>query len=112
MQTIARVSAVQVGVFPAIGVNDGYVAGQIGKRDLLKAGCYSFFSAWTLAAHQIVEDGRYDEATARLDEGATVRSLLREWYGVQSEAVEDSTSFYETRAFRRTIRRAQRSANL
>ena len=45
-------------------VNDGYVGGQIGKRNLLKAGCYSFFSAWTLAAHQIVDDGRYAEAKA------------------------------------------------
>jgi hypothetical protein len=112
MQTAEQVCPAVAGVFPAIGVNDSYVAGQIGRLNLLKAGCYSFFEAWSLAARQIILDGRYEEAIARLDGGATVRSLLREWYGVQSESVVDSTSFYETRAFRRTIRRVRRSANL
>jgi hypothetical protein len=92
-------------------INDGHVAGQIGKRNLLKTGCFSFFEAWTLAARQIVLDGRYAEAKATLDAGATVRSLLQDWYGVFSESVSSDTAFYETKAFRRTMRNALRSTN-
>jgi hypothetical protein len=91
-------------------VDDGYVAGKIGKRNLLD-GCFSFLEAWTLAARQIVLDGRYAEAKATLDAGATVRSLLRDWYGVFSESVSSDTAFYETKAFRRTMRNALRSTN-
>lgn len=89
-------------------VDDTRVAGQTGKVNLL-AGCYSFFAAWTLAARQIVQDGRYAEAKSALDAGATVRSLLREWYGIHSESVSPTDAFYETRAFRRTMRNAARA---
>jgi hypothetical protein len=82
------------------------VPGQIGKLNLL-SGCYSFFEAWTLAAEEIARTGRYEEAKARLDAGATVRSLLAEWFGVYSEPVSSSTAFYEARAFRRTLRHAR-----
>ncbi len=82
---------------------DSFVPGRIGKLDL-GSGCYSFYEAWTIAARQIAEDGRYEEARAAIDGGATVRSLLRDWYGVLSEPTDDSTAFYETRAFRRSMR--------
>jgi hypothetical protein len=42
-----------------------------------------------------------------LDAGETVRSLLAEWFGVSSEPVSSDTAFYETRAFRRTLRYAR-----
>jgi hypothetical protein len=71
------------------------------------SGCYSFFEAWTLAAEEIARCGRYSEAKTRLDAGATVRSPLAEWFGVSSEPVAGDTAFYETRAFRRTLRYAR-----
>lgn len=111
METMTRVSAVRSPVAasrcaPTDPPCDGYVAGQIGKLNLL-SGCYSFFGAWTLAAEEIARAGRYSEAIARLDAGATVRSLLAEWFGVSSEPVSGGTAFYETRAFRRTLRYAR-----
>jgi len=58
------------------------------------SGCYSFFEAWTLAAEEIARAGRYEEAKARLDASATVRSLLAEWFGVLSEPVSRDTALY------------------
>src|SRR5579872_332131 len=81
---------------------DGYVGGLN-----LMSGCYSFYEAWTLAEEEIARAGRYPEAIARLDAGATVRSLLAEWFGVSSESAPGDTAFYETRAFRRTLRYAR-----
>ena len=71
----------------------------------LISGCFSFYEAWALSAEEIARAGRYPEAIARLDAGATVRGLLAEWFGVSSESVSSDKAFYETRAFRRTLRR-------
>jgi len=111
METMTRVSAVRSPVAasrygPIDPPCDGYVSGQIGRLSLM-SGCYSFFEAWTLAAEEIARAGRYPEAIARLDAGATVRSLLAEWFGVSSESAPGNTAFYETRAVRRTLRNAR-----
>jgi hypothetical protein len=47
---------------------------------------------------------------AAFDAGATVRTLLRDWYGVVSEATTTDSAFYETRAFQRSMRYAYSAA--
>ena len=85
----------------AVVVCDDRVAGRIGERRLSE-GCYSFNEAVTLAAQDIKQTGRAGLALSLLQQGWTVRQLLRQFYGIDSGPSWDDAA--ERRAFMRTLK--------
>ncbi len=88
--------------------NDDRVPGRIGERRLSE-GCYSFNEAVTLAAAHLKQTGRAGLALGLLQQGWTVRQLLRQFYGIDSGPSWDDAA--ERRAFRRTLQRSTEAVN-
>jgi len=89
-------------------VADDRVAGRIGERRLVE-GCYSFNEAMTLAAAHLKQTARAGLALGLLQQGWTVRQLLRQFYGIDSGPSWDDAA--ERRAFRRTLQRSRDAVN-
>jgi hypothetical protein len=92
----------------AVVANDDRVPGRIGERRLSE-GCYSFNEAMTLAAAHLKQTGRAGLALSLLQQGWTVRQLLRQFYGIDSGPSWDDAA--ERRAFRRTLQRSTEAVN-
>jgi hypothetical protein len=89
-------------------VADDRVPGRIGEHRLSE-GCYSFNEAMTLAAAHLKRTGRAGLALSLLQQGWTVRQLLRQFYGIDSGPSWDDAA--ERRAFRRTLQRSKEAVN-
>ena len=92
----------------AVVASDDRVAGRVGERRLSE-GCYSFNEAVTMAAQDIKRTGRAGLAIGLLQQGWTVRQLLRQFYGIDSGPSWDDAA--ERRAFRRTLQRSTEAVN-
>ncbi len=89
-------------------VGDDRVPGRIGEHRLSE-GCYSFNEAMTLAAAHLKQTGRAGLALSLLQQGWTVRQLLRQFYGIDSGPSWDDQ--VERRAFRRTLHHSTEAVN-
>ncbi len=88
--------------------NDERVPGRIGERSLSE-GCYSYNEAVTLAATHLKQTGRAGLALHRLQQGWTVRQLLRQFYVIDSGPSWDDPA--ERQAFQRTLQRSTEAVN-